>query len=170
MRDWFAARIITGKERVIEWYMKREEIPVFFPQAEGKRLFPGYAFFHFDVDDDWWYSINNTHGVIHLLPIKNERPCCLPRAEYDKVTGGLIRKSFIDELKLKIAAGGFTAKQAEALALSYVPGQTVPVIDGTHAGCDGELVRYTKSSLVLLMAMFNRKVEVTVPKNCVKVA
>lgn len=162
-RDWFAARIITGKERIIEWYAKRGSIPVFFPEAEGRRLFPGYAFFQFSIDEDHWEFLNNTHGVIHLLPMKHERPCYLPRATPDKL-------SFIDALMVEIEAGGFTAKKAEELVLSYVPGQTVPVIDGTHSGCEGELIRYTRSSLVLLMAMFNRKVEVTVPRNCVKVA
>lgn len=166
LRDWFAARVITGKERVIEWYANRGEIPVFFPEAQGRRLFPGYAFFQFDVDLDHWEFINNTHGVIHLLPMKHERPYHLPRAKMATLTHPA-RLSFVDALKADIAAGGFTAQKAEELVLSYVPGQQVPVINGTHAGCSGELIKYNKGSLVLLMAMFNRKVEVTVPKDCV---
>lgn len=170
MLDWFAARIITGKESVIEFYMKRQEIPVFFPKIvelrpghrdpSVVRIFPGYAFFQFDADEDWWYDINNTHGIIHLLPMKKERPLHLPRAT-------ALRLSFVDALKEKIMAGGFTAGQVEDLSLSYVPGDVVPVVDGTYAGSEGKMVKSNKDSLSLLLMMFGRLMPIPVPRECI---
>lgn len=168
--DWYVARILTGKEKIIEFCMKRQNITVFFPTAvelrPGQRhpscvrLFPGYAFFQFDAANDWWYDINNTHGVIHLLPVKHEQPLHLPRATKTQL-------SFVDALKTKIMEGGFSPKQAEDLALKYVPGDLVPITTGTYAGFEGQLVKSNKDSLTLLMAMFGRQMEVPVPRACV---
>lgn len=160
MQEWYAARILTGKERIIQFYADQALIPVFFPQAvELKpghreptvtRLFPGYAFFQFDIDVDWWYPINNMHGVVKLLPVKNENPCRLP-------------PGFVDELKIAIMNGEFSVKTAEDIALKYVPGDLVPVIDGTWAGFTGSLVKHEKGSLQLLLSLFGRRVPVPIP-------
>lgn len=126
------------------------------------RIFPGYAFFQFDIEDDWWYDINNTHGIIHLLPMKRERPLHLPRAT-------ATRPSFVDALKEKIMAGDFTAKQIQDLALGYVPGDAVPVVEGTFAGFEGQMVKSNKDSLTLLLMMFGRLMTVPVPRECIGV-
>lgn len=170
--DWYAARILTGKERIIQFYMDRENIEVFFPTAVELRpghldpvtvrIFPGYAFFRFDLDADHWECINNTHGVLHLLPVKNEIPLYLPRAKGPKL-------SFVDDLKLKIMNGGFSPKNAEDLTLGYCPGDMVPIVAGTFGGFEGKMVKSTKNSMVLLLSLFGREMQVPILKTDIDV-
>jgi len=94
---WFAAR---HKSQQGTWALLNLEHQGFvthwptFPERIVRRnkvisvrrpIFPGYIFILFSLSDRKYVSINSTAGIVHLLPIRTERPVPLPVGFVEKL-------------------------------------------------------------------------------------
>src|SRR6516162_1188835 len=94
---WFAAR---HKAQQATWALLNLQHQGFvthwptFPERIVRRnkvisvrrpIFPGYIFILFSLSDRKYVSINSTAGIVHLLPIRTERPVPLPVGFVEKL-------------------------------------------------------------------------------------
>lgn len=113
-------------------------------------LFPGYVFIALDLKMEPWGRVNGTIGVGKLLPEGEAGPKPLP-------TG------FVEELRELHLGGQLTAVRAELAVFNFSRGDRVLVRAGGFEGFTGEFVRYRKGSLMLLMTLLGREIELGFP-------
>jgi len=74
---WYIMQVYPQFQSIAEYHLARQNFTAFFgtrlthvtrTEAQRAPLFKGYGFVKFDVDKDQWLKINNTRGVIRLLP------------------------------------------------------------------------------------------------------
>jgi transcription antitermination factor NusG len=168
MMRWHVGQVNSGLDLSVRRHLKREGFEdngraVFSPSYPLQKklfgrgtgdVFPGYIFLRFDQEADFvWQKAKRIKGITRLLP-GDGYPGFLP-------------EGFVERMIKMTEAGEFTPKSAEALARSYVRGDFVEIDKGPFSGYAGEMVKYRRGGMVVLLALLGGKREVTIPPSCV---
>lgn len=162
---WYVVRAIGGQENKVKTYIENEVArlgltdyvaQVLVPTEKviqirnGKKInkekvyFPGYIMIEANLSGELPHIIKSVTGVIGFLgETKGGDPVPLRKSEVNRMLGK------VDEL----------AVQNENVAIPYVLGETVKVIDGPFNGFDGtiEKINEEKRKLEVMVKIFGRK-------------
>lgn len=162
---WYAVRAIGGQENKVKTYIENEITrlglsdfvnQVLVPTEKviqirnGKKYnkekvyFPGYIMIEANLSGEVPHVIKSVTGVIGFLgETKGGDPVPLRKSEVNRMLGT------VDDL----------AVQNENVAIPYVKGETVKVIDGPFNGFDGtiEHINEEKRKLEVMVKIFGRK-------------
>jgi transcriptional antiterminator NusG len=162
---WYAVRAIGGQENKVKTYIENEIArlglsdfvnQVLVPTEKviqirnGKKYnkekvyFPGYIMVQANLTGEVPHVIKSVTGVIGFLgETKGGDPVPLRKSEVNRMLGT------VDDL----------AVQNENVAIPYVKGETVKVIDGPFNGFDGtiENINEEKRKLEVMVKIFGRK-------------
>ena len=162
---WYAVRAIGGQENKVKTYIENEisrlGLSDFVNQVlvptekviqirNGKKYnkekvyFPGYIMVQANLSGEVPHVIKSVTGVIGFLgETKGGDPVPLRKSEVNRMLGT------VDDL----------AVQNENVAIPYVKGETVKVIDGPFNGFDGtiENINEEKRKLEVMVKIFGRK-------------
>ena len=162
---WYAVRAIGGQENKIKTYIENEIArlglsdyvqQVLVPTEKviqirnGKKynkekvFFPGYIMIEANLSGEVPHVIKSVTGVIGFLgETKGGDPIPLRQSEVNRMLGK------VDEL----------AVQNENVAIPFMKGETVKVIDGPFNGFDGtiEKINEEKRELEVMVKLFGRK-------------
>jgi transcriptional antiterminator NusG len=138
-------------ERIHEVVIPMEDVVEF---KNGKRVtvqkkvFPGYLLVRCDLDDDSWYVIRNTPGIVNFVG-QGGKPSPLVRREVE---------SF---LQVKIEGGEPAPRRGKA-RLEFEQGESVRVKEGPFANFEGQIVEINEDQLKLkvLVNLFGRETPV----------
>ena len=164
-KKWYVVRAISGQENKVKAYIENEVarlgisdyvgqvlVPVekVYQIRKGKRVnkertyFPGYVMVEANLDGELGHAIKSTPGVIGFLgETKGGDPIPMRRSEVNRMLGK------VDEL----------AEAEEAVAIPYVIGEPVKVVDGPFNGFTGtvESINEEKRKLAVMVLIFGRK-------------
>ena len=164
-KKWYVVRAVSGQENKIKGYIESEVErngfgdyleDVLVPTEKvvqirnGKKInkervyFPGYIMIEANLSGELPHVIKSVTGVIGFLgETKGGDPVPLRKSEVNR----MLRK--VDEL----------AVQSENVAIPYILGETVKVIDGPFNGFDGtiEKINEEKRKLEVMVKIFGRK-------------
>lgn len=162
---WYVVRAIGGQENKVKTYIENEvarvglsdEVEQVLVPTEkviqirnGKKInkervyFPGYIMIHANLTGELPHIIKSVTGVIGFLgETKGGDPVPLRKSEVNRMLGK------VDEL----------AVQNENVAIPFVIGETVKVVDGPFNGFDGtiENINEEKRKLEVMVKIFGRK-------------
>ena len=165
VKKWYVVRAIGGQENKVKSYIETEIArlglsdyvdQVLVPKEKviqirnGKKLnkervyFPGYIMVEANLAGEVPHVIKSVTGVIGFLgETKGGAPVPLRRSEVNRMLGK------VDELSV----------QNDNIAIPYVVGETVKVVDGPFNGFDGtvEKVNEEKRKLEVMVKIFGRK-------------
>ncbi|NNC69261.1 MAG: transcription termination/antitermination factor NusG [Flavobacteriaceae bacterium] len=165
VKKWYVVRAIGGQENKVKTYIENEISrlglddyvdQVLVPTEKviqirnGKKInkervyFPGYIMIEANLSGELPHVIKAVTGVIGFLgETKGGDPVPLRKAEVNRMLGK------VDEL----------AVQSENVAIPYIIGETVKVIDGPFNGFDGtiEKINEEKRKLEVMVKIFGRK-------------
>jgi len=165
VKKWYVVRAIGGQENKVKTYIENEVArlglsdyvdQVLVPTEKviqirnGKKInkervyFPGYIMVEANLSGELPHVIKSVTGVIGFLgETKGGDPVPLRKSEVNRMLGK------VDEL----------AVQNENVAIPYVIGETVKVIDGPFNGFDGtiEKINEEKRKLEVMVKIFGRK-------------
>ncbi|MCB0476062.1 MAG: transcription termination/antitermination factor NusG [Flavobacteriaceae bacterium] len=165
VKKWYVVRAIGGQENKIKTYIENEIArlglsdyvdQVLVPTEKviqirnGKKInkekvyFPGYIMIEANLSGELPHIIKSVTGVIGFLgETKGGDPVPLRKSEVNRMLGK------VDEL----------AVQNENIAIPYILGETVKVIDGPFNGFDGtiEKINEEKRKLEVMVKIFGRK-------------
>ena len=165
VKKWYVVRAIGGQENKVKTYIENEVArlglsdyvdQVLVPTEKviqirnGKKInkervyFPGYIMVEANLSGELPHVIKSVTGVIGFLgETKGGDPVPLRKAEVNRMLGK------VDEL----------AVQNENVAIPYIIGETVKVIDGPFNGFDGtiEKINEEKRKLEVMVKIFGRK-------------
>lgn len=164
---WYVAAALAGLEATASHHLSRAGIAAFSPVgvdrsgafARQVKLFPGYVFVELSapdwaLEDDFRVAeagiVRRTRGIHAMLPVHARAPAALP-------------VGFVEDLRARMSAGDFDANAASDVVRRYSPGESVPIESGPWSGWSGEMVKYRKGSLILLLALLGAKREVEIP-------
>ena len=165
-RQWFAIRIKPHKEFVALNNYKNQGFFGYLPtvlkkvrharkiQEVVRPFFPGYLFLHLSAEEQNWPAISGTIGSLCPVKFGDLYP--------------VVPNEIIDELKTRENKDGYISF-AEASGLKK--GQSVIITSGELEGLRG-LFMLPKGSdrALVLLDMLQRKVNATVPIDCLQVA
>ena len=162
---WFVVRAIGGQEVKVQSYIESEisrlglsdyVSQVLVPKEkviqvkEGKKIhkekvyFPGYIMVEANLSGEVPHVIKSVKGVIGFLgETKGGEPIPMRKSEVNRMLGK------VDELSI----------QDENIAIPFVSGETIKVIDGPFNGFDGtiEKINEEKRKLEVMVKIFGRK-------------
>ena len=165
VKKWYVVRAIGGQENKVKTYIENEVArlglsdyvdQVLVPTEKviqirkGKKVnkervyFPGYIMIEAYLSGELPHVIKSVTGVIGFLgETKGGDPVPLRKSEVNRMLGK------VDEL----------AVQNENVAIPYIKGETVKVIDGPFNGFDGtiEKINEEKRKLEVMVKIFGRK-------------
>jgi transcriptional antiterminator NusG len=165
VKKWYVVRAIGGQENKVKSYIETEisrlGLSDFVDQVlvptekviqirNGKKVnkeriyFPGYIMIEANLSGEVPHVIKSVTGVIGFLgETKGGDPVPLRKSEINRMLGK------VDEL----------AVQNDNIAIPYVVGETVKVVDGPFNGFDGviENVNEEKRKLEVMVKIFGRK-------------
>ncbi len=165
VKKWYVVRAIGGQENKVKNYIETEISrlgmsdyveTVLVPTEKvvqvrnGKKTqkervyFPGYVMIEANLSGEVPHIIKSIPGVIGFLgEVKGGDPVPMRKSEINRMLGK------VDEL----------AVQTDYVAIPYVVGETVKVIDGAFNGFDGviEKVNEEKRKLEVMVKIFGRK-------------
>jgi len=165
VKKWYVVRAIGGQENKVKTYIENEIArlglsdyvdQVLVPTEKviqirnGKKInkervyFPGYIMVEANLSGELPHVIKSVTGVIGFLgETKGGDPVPLRKSEVNRMLGK------VDEL----------AVQNENVAIPYIIGETVKVIDGPFNGFDGtiEKINEEKRKLEVMVKIFGRK-------------
>ena len=165
VKKWYVIRAIGGQENKVKTYIENEVArlglsdyvdQVLVPTEKviqirnGKKVnkervyFPGYIMVEANLVGELPHVIKSVTGVIGFLgETKGGDPVPLRKSEVNRMLGK------VDEL----------AVQNENVAIPFVIGETVKVIDGPFNGFDGtiEKINEEKRKLEVMVKIFGRK-------------
>ncbi len=165
VKKWYVVRAIGGQENKVKTYIENEVSrlglddyvdQVLVPTEKviqirnGKKInkervyFPGYIMIEANLSGELPHVIKSVTGVIGFLgETKGGDPVPLRKSEVNRMLGK------VDEL----------AVQSENVAIPYILGETVKVIDGPFNGFDGtiEKINEEKRKLEVMVKIFGRK-------------
>ena len=165
-KKWYVVRAVSGQENKIKTYIENEVsrlgLEEFVEQVlvptekviqirNGKKInkekvyFPGYIMIKANLSGEIPHIIKSITNVIGFLgETKGGDPVPLRPAEVNRMLGK------VDELALDTDAN---------VAIPYVVGETVKVIDGPFNGFDGtiEKINEEKRKLEVMVKIFGRK-------------
>ena len=164
-KKWYVVRAVSGQEQKIKGYIESEinrlgysdyleEVLVPMEKVvqirNGKKLskdkvyFPGYIMIKANLGGEMVHIIRSITNVIGFLgEVKGGEPIPLRKSEVNRMLGK------VDEL----------SETEEQVAIPYVVGETVKVIDGPFNGFNGsvEKVNEEKRKLEVMVKIFGRK-------------
>jgi transcriptional antiterminator NusG len=113
-----------------------------------KKVFPGYLLVRCDLDDDSWYVVRNTPGIVNFVG-HGGKPSPLSRREVETF------------LQVKVEGKESMPKRGKA-RLEYEVGETVRVKEGPFADFSGEIIEINEDQLKLkvLVNIFGRETPV----------
>lgn len=166
---WYVAAALAGLEATAVYHLSRAGIAAFSPSfvdrtgqfARTVKLFPGYLFVELSAPEREYEPefqvaeagiVRRTRGVHGMLPIHARCPDPLP-------------VGLVEDLRARANSGALDADAALETVRRYAPGDDVPIESGPWSGWTGEMVRYRKGSLVVLLALLGAKREVTIPSH-----
>ncbi len=165
VKKWYVVRAIGGQENKVKTYIENEVArlglsdyvdQVLVPTEKviqirnGKKVnkervyFPGYIMIEANLSGELPHVVKSVTGVIGFLgETKGGDPVPLRKSEVNRMLGK------VDEL----------AVQNENVAIPYIKGETVKVIDGPFNGFDGtiEKINEEKRKLEVMVKIFGRK-------------
>ena len=165
VKKWYVVRAVGGQENKVQAYIETEIArlglsdyvdQVLVPKEkviqirDGKKIqkekvyFPGYIMVEANLAGEVPHVIKSVTGVIGFLgETKGGAPVPLRRSEVNRMLGK------VDELSV----------QDDNVAIPYVIGETVKVVDGPFNGFDGtvEKVNEEKRKLEVMVKIFGRK-------------
>ncbi len=165
VKKWYVVRAIGGQENKVKTYIENEVArlglsdyvdQVLVPTEKviqirnGKKInkervyFPGYIMIEANLSGELPHVVKSVTGVIGFLgETKGGDPVPLRKSEVNRMLGK------VDEL----------AVQNENVAIPYITGETVKVIDGPFNGFDGtiEKINEEKRKLEVMVKIFGRK-------------
>ena len=164
-KDWYVVRAVSGQENKVKGYIDQEiarfNLEEYVEQVlvptekviqirNGKKVnkervyFPGYIMVHANLGGEVAHMIKSINGVIGFLgETKGGDPVPLRKSEVNRMLGK------VDELSVK----------ADNVAIPFVTGETVKVIDGPFNGFNGtvEKINEEKRKLEVMVKIFGRK-------------
>ncbi len=165
VKKWYVVRAIGGQENKVKTYIENEVArlglsdyvdQVLVPTEKviqirnGKKVnkervyFPGYIMIEANLSGELPHVVKSVTGVIGFLgETKGGDPVPLRKSEVNRMLGK------VDEL----------AVQNENVAIPFIKGETVKVIDGPFNGFDGtiEKINEEKRKLEVMVKIFGRK-------------
>ena len=165
VKKWYVVRAIGGQENKVKNYIENEitrlNIGDYIDQVlvptekviqvrDGKKInkervyFPGYIMIQANLSGEIPHIVKAVPGVIGFLgEVKGGDPVPLRRSEVNRMLGT------VDELAI----------QNENVAIPYMVGETVKVVDGPFNGFDGsiEKINEEKRKLEVMVKIFGRK-------------
>jgi len=165
VKKWYVVRAIGGQENKVKAYIENEIARlgmedyvdrVLVPTEKviqvrnGKKIhkervyFPGYIMIEANLSGELPHIIKSITGVIGFLgEVKGGDPVPMRKSEINRMLGK------VDELSV----------QNENVAIPYIVGETVKVIDGPFNGFDGtiEKINEEKRKLEVMVKIFGRK-------------
>jgi len=162
-KKWYVIRAISGNEKKVKQYLENEInrlnlqdyisqvlIPMekFYQIRNGKKVskernyFPGYIIIEAVLDGEIPHIIKSIPGVLGFLGTKGEAIPLRP-SEVNRILGK------VDEL----------SERGEEMAIPYIVGETVTVIDGPFNSFSGviEEINEEKKKLKVMVKIFGRK-------------
>lgn len=163
IKKWYVIRAISGNEKKVKQYLENEinrlNLKDFVSQVliptekvyqirSGKKVskernfFPGYVLIEALLTGEIPHIIKNIPGVLGFLGTKGE-PHALRPSEVNRILGK------VDEL----------AERGEEMAVPFIVGETVTVIDGPFNSFSGviEEINEEKKKLKVMVKIFGRK-------------
>ncbi|MFT5761192.1 MAG: transcriptional antiterminator NusG [Polaribacter sp.] len=165
IKKWYVVRAIGGQENKVQAYIETEIArlglsdyvdQVLVPKEkviqikDGKKIhkervyFPGYIMVEANLAGEVPHVIKSVTGVIGFLgETKGGAPVPLRKSEVNRMLGK------VDELSV----------QDDNIAIPYIIGETVKVVDGPFNGFDGtvEKINEEKRKLEVMVKIFGRK-------------
>ncbi|MFK5982644.1 MAG: transcription termination/antitermination protein NusG [Flavobacteriaceae bacterium] len=165
VKKWYVVRAIGGQENKVKAYIENEIARlgmddyvdrVLVPTEKviqvrnGKKVhkervyFPGYIMIEANLSGELPHVIKSITGVIGFLgEVKGGDPVPMRKSEINRMLGK------VDELSV----------QNENVAIPYIVGETVKVIDGPFNGFDGviEKINEEKRKLEVMVKIFGRR-------------
>lgn len=165
VKKWYVVRAIGGQENKVQAYIETEIArlglsdyvdQVLVPKEkviqirDGKKIhkekvyFPGYIMVEANLAGEVPHVIKSVTGVIGFLgETKGGAPVPLRKSEVNRMLGK------VDEL----------SAQDDNVAIPYLIGETVKVVDGPFNGFDGtvEKINEEKRKLEVMVKIFGRK-------------
>ena len=164
-KKWYVVRAVSGQEHKIKGYIETEIARLGFAQEleevlvptekvvqirNGKKVnkekeyFPGYIMVKANLDGEMVHAIRSITNVIGFLgETKGGDPVPLRKSEVNRMLGK------VDEL----------AATSDQVAIPFVMGETIKVIDGPFNGFNGtvEKINEEKRKLEVMVKIFGRK-------------
>lgn len=164
-KSWYVVRAVSGQENKVKTYIENEIARLGFSDyvdevlvptekvvqiRNGKKVnkervyFPGYVMIKANLGGEIVHVIKSITGVIGFLgEVKGGDPVPLRKSEVNRMLGK------VDELSVR----------NDNVAIPYVIGETVKVIDGPFNGFNGtvEKVNEEKRKLEVMVKIFGRK-------------
>ena len=165
VKKWYVVRAVSGQENKVKAYIETEISrlgmsdyisQVLVPTEkvvqvrDGKKIakdkvyFPGYVMIEANLVGEIPHIIKSITGVIGFLgEVKGGDPVPMRKSEINRMLGK------VDELSV----------QSDNVAIPYIVGETVKVIDGPFNGFDGtiEKINEEKRKLEVMVKIFGRK-------------
>ncbi|PHR70982.1 MAG: transcription termination/antitermination factor NusG [Lutibacter sp.] len=165
IKKWYVVRAIGGQENKVKNYIENEiarlKLTDYIDQVlvptekviqirKGKKInkervyFPGYIMIEANLSGEIPHIIKSVPGVIGFLgEVKGGDPVPLRKSEVNRMLGK------VDELAI----------QNENVAIPFIIGETVKVVDGPFNGFDGsiEKINEEKRKLEVMVKIFGRK-------------
>jgi len=131
-------RIIIPSEEVIEMRFGKK-------RKSTRKFFPGYVLIEMNMNEDLWYLVKKTPGVLGFIGGSSENPSPVKKSEINSILFRL--KNSIDKPKPKIL---------------FEPGEIIRVVDGPFSDFNGSLeeVNYDKNRLKVSVMIFGRSTPV----------
>ncbi len=161
-KRWYVGRTQPGLGALAEAelskpFLSRPAFRCLRVTDRGKSVFGPYIFIEFDEDNDPWWMVNGVRGMVRLLPVNTPYP--LP-----------LRASFIDDLRERMAVGGFGPQEVEGFMHKWSVGEPALVTSGPWIGHQAPFVRKQKGFVNLSMVLFGRAFELPIPAHQVQPA
>ena len=131
-------RIIIPSEEVIEMRLGKKK-------RSTRKFFPGYVLIEMHINENLWYLVKKTPGVLGFIGGSSGSPSPIKEDEINKILFRL--KNSIDKPKPKIL---------------FEPGEIIRVVDGPFSDFNGSLeeVNYDKNRLKVSVMIFGRSTPV----------
>lgn len=141
-------QIIVPTEEVIEIRQGRK-------RKTARKFYPGYVLVEMDMDEDSWYLVQKTPGVIKFIGGTSDKPVPLSSKEVDKILQRM--QEGVDKPRPKVL---------------FEVGEVVRVVDGPFADFNGEVeeVNYEKNRMRVSVIIFGRSTPVELEFGQVKKA
>ncbi len=141
-------QIIVPTEEVIEIRQGRK-------RKTARKFYPGYVLVEMDMDEDSWYLVQKTPGVIKFIGGTSDKPVPLSVKEVDKILQRM--QEGVDKPRPKVL---------------FEVGEVVRVVDGPFADFNGEVeeVNYEKNRMRVSVIIFGRSTPVELEFGQVKKA
>lgn len=131
-------QIIVPTEEIVEVRQGRK-------RKTARKFYPGYILIEMEMDEDSWYLVQKTPGVVKFIGGTSDKPVPLSQAEVDKILQRIQEGS--DKPRPKVL---------------FEVGEVVRVVEGPFADFSGviEEVNYEKNRLSVSVVIFGRSTPV----------